>query len=80
MAFRILSLGSLLNGDDGPKNLPYANPSSCSIGADAGLPELLASVFVVSVRKSCLNFISRKHEQETRSKDYGKAKNKCERV
>jgi len=34
--FRLLSHRSLLNGDDGPKNLPYANPLICSISADAG--------------------------------------------
>ena len=36
LAFRFLSHRSLLNGDDEPRTLPYANPSSCSMGADAG--------------------------------------------
>ena len=35
MACRFLSHRSLLNRDDAPKTLPYANPSICSISADA---------------------------------------------
>jgi hypothetical protein len=36
LALRFLSHRSLLNGGDEPETLPYANPSSCSMGADAG--------------------------------------------
>ena len=36
MAFGLLPHHSLLNGDDEPKTLPYANLSFCPMSADAG--------------------------------------------